>query len=322
MQQEPSSLNKLPISYQEVDEYFRSLGNVNPLELRKETFLRIEKITQRPLISYVTRTTNLPPGIPIPAHIDDSDLQGFSDLVHGVTGDSLDVIVISNGGSAEATERIVNLLRERFNHIRFILPANAYSAATLMALSGDEIVMGPVSTLGSIDPQVGGIPARAILRAFNELEQRLKIEGPLALTAYLPLIEKYDLHILEICKSAEELSKELARSWLSQWMLRREPTDPAIDSIINVFASYDVNKSHARSISRKQARDLGLKIKDVEEFDGLADLIRSLNSQYEIWWNVTAFYKNFEDARGTNWGRMIAQISQSPPPQMPQKPAQ
>ena len=27
-----------------------------------------------------------------------------------------------------------------------------------------------------------------------------------ALTAYMPLISKYDLHLLEICKSAQELS--------------------------------------------------------------------------------------------------------------------
>ena len=153
---------------------------------------------------YVTKTRHLPQGVP--AYIDDSDLTGIGDLIHSVGGESLDVFITSNGGSAEASERIVRLLRGRFKSIRFLVPSNAYSAATLICFSGDEVVMGPLGTLGPIDPQINGVPARAILRAFENLEARLKNEGPRALTAYMPLISKYDLHILEICKSAQELS--------------------------------------------------------------------------------------------------------------------
>jgi hypothetical protein len=70
--------------------------------------------------------------------------------------------------------------------------------------------MDTVGTLGPIEPQINGIPARAILRAFETIQKRLHDEGPKGLTAYMPLLSKYDLHILEICKSAQELSEELA----------------------------------------------------------------------------------------------------------------
>ena len=83
-----------------------------------------------------------PPGLP--AYIDDSDLTGIGDLIHSVGGESLDVFITSNGGSAEASERIVRLLRGRFKSIRFLVPSNAYSAATLICFSGDEVVMGPL----------------------------------------------------------------------------------------------------------------------------------------------------------------------------------
>jgi len=197
---DPAKLSKIPSTYQAITDYFAKFGQVNPFLLRNETFKRIENATGRPLICYVTKTHHVAAGVP--AYIDDSDLTGFGDLIALVAGDALDVFIVSNGGSAEASERIVRLLRGRFTSIRFLVPSNAYSAATLICFSGDEIVMGSRGTLGPIDPQINGVPARAILRAFENLEGRLKVEGPRALTAYMPLISKYDLHMLEICTKA------------------------------------------------------------------------------------------------------------------------
>ena len=77
--QNPSKTKEIPASYQGIHDYFAGLGNANPFTLRKETFRRIEQITGRPLICYVTKTHNLPQGVP--AYIDDSDLTGFDDLM-------------------------------------------------------------------------------------------------------------------------------------------------------------------------------------------------------------------------------------------------
>lgn len=321
---DPSKLERLPSTFQAITDYFGRLGQTNPFILRNETFKRIEKTTGRPLICYVTKTRHVPPGVP--AYIDDSDLTGFGDLIHTVTGDALDVFIVSNGGSAEAAERIVRLLRGRFKSIRFLIPSNAYSAATLICFAGDEVVMGAVGTLGPIDPQINGVPARAILRAFENLEARLKTEGPRALTAYMPLISKYDLHVLEICKSAQELSEELARTWLSTYMLKCAADDQAVTKIIDFFKSYDVHKSHGRSIDRERAREQGLaKVVNAESTDGLADLLQSLVNQYDLWFDKTTFFKMFEDARGTNWGRQQQTMTVQfpfPVPSAPQPPGQ
>ena len=317
---DPSKLDRLPVTYQALNDYFGKIGQANPFDLRKETFLRIERITRRPLICYVTKTHNLPQGIP--AYIDDSDLTGFGDLTQSVLGEAVDILIVSNGGSVEATERIVRLLRERFKVVRFIVPANAYSAATLLCFSGNEILMDSLATLGPVDPQINGVPARAILRAFETIEKRLKEEGPRALTAYMPLISKYDLHILEICKSAQELSKELARNWLGTYMLKCVEDDPRVTETVDFFSNYDIHKSHGRSIDRSKARELGLKVINVEEIGDLADLVRSLYNQYELWFDKTSFYKVFENAWGINWGRqsqtVTVQLPVLVPPGMPQ----
>lgn len=302
-----SKLQKIPVTYQAIDDYYRKLGRAVPFNLRKETFRRIEQITGRPLICYVAKTHNVAPGTP--TSIDDSDVTGFGDLVESIKGDTVDVFIVSNGGYPEAAERIVRLLRDRFKEVRFVVPANAFSAATLICFSGDEIIMDEPGTLGPIDPQINGIPARAILRAFETIEERLVKEGPRALAAYMPLIAKYDLHILELCKSAESLSKELAGNWLSYYMLKCEESDPRVNAIVDFFSNFDNQKSHARSIDRRTAKKLGLSIVNVEDIKGLHDLVRSLSNQYEHAFDATPFIKMFENAHGIGWGRQAAELT-------------
>ncbi len=292
----------LPKSYGELQEFFQSQGEFNPFEVRLTTITRIQTETKRPLLCYATQTSDVPEGAPV--SIDDGDLLGFSDLIEAVDGSDADVFLVSNGGSAEATERIVRRLRGRFNKLRFLIPGNAYSAATLMCLAGDEILMLPEGTIGPIDPQLNGVPARAILRGFERLEERLAKEGPKALTAYVPLLSKYDLHLLEQCRSANELSEELARTWLTEYAMREKDSD-AIDKAVKFFCSWDLHKSHGRSIDADAAREIGM---PAQVLTGrLADLVRSLHHQYTLFFEKTPFCKVFENSEGIAWGRQHSQ---------------
>ncbi|HVS81532.1 MAG TPA: hypothetical protein VHE60_07340, partial [Pyrinomonadaceae bacterium] len=81
-QPDPSKLDRLPVSYQEIHDYYQSFQESPPFILRKETFLRVEATTGRPLICYVAKTSNVAPSLP--TSIDDSDLIGFTDLIHSV----------------------------------------------------------------------------------------------------------------------------------------------------------------------------------------------------------------------------------------------
>jgi len=304
---DPSQFDRLPITYQDLINHFRSAGQVDPYLLRKETMLRIERCTGHPLLCYVAKTLDVAPGIP--AYIDDSDLVGFGDLIHSVGNDSVDILIISNGGSAEAAERIVGLIRGVFDQVRFIIPHNAFSAATLICLSGDQLLMDRQGTLGPIDPQLNGIPARAIVRAFEQVEARLKEEGPQALTAYMPLLAKYDLYLLEMCKSAQSLSEELAREWVSTYMLKCSSTEERVDDIVGFFSSYDTQKSHGRSIGRRKIQELQLPVICLEDDKQLGELVRSLHNQFELFFDKTPFYKLYENAHGISWGRQLQSMT-------------
>lgn len=66
----------------------------------------------------------------------------------------IDVFLVSNGGSGTVPWRIVSLLREFSEKFAVLIPYRAYSAASLLALGADEILMHPFGEMGPIDPSV------------------------------------------------------------------------------------------------------------------------------------------------------------------------
>ena len=308
---------EIPVTYAALDEWFARQRAFNPWLLRRETIRRIESVTGRPLVCYVAKTSNLH-NRPVASltSIDDQDIRGFNDLISTVpqSYSSCDVFVVSNGGRPETTERIVQLIRRRFESVRFIVPSNAFSAATMMTFSGDEIVMAPMGSLGPIDPQIDGVPVAAILGGFLDAQERLAKGDIKSLRAYGPLINKLDLHLLEMCRMANELSRELAESWISEYMLKCKRDDPRVREVVEFFASAENHKTHGRSVSREKAQSVGLVVKCTEEY-GINELVQSLFNQYEVAFDKSNFVKLYENVYGVNWGTglQIVQPNQAPP---------
>ena len=66
----------------------------------------------------------------------------------------ISLIIRSNGGAIDAPLSLINLIREYCNNLDVFIPDNAHSAATLIALGGNEIIMSPIGSLSPIDPQL------------------------------------------------------------------------------------------------------------------------------------------------------------------------
>jgi hypothetical protein len=257
----------------------------------------------------------IPTLINTPISIDLEDLDGFTDLVNSIDNKSeVDVLLHSPGGSPEATERIVDVLRSSFEKVFFLIPHSAYSAATMLALSGDEIVLHSSACLGPIDPQVNGVPARALKRGFEKAKRALKEEGPESLPAYVPLIEKYTLELLEICEDYEQLSQELVRLWLTNYMFKDDPTKAElIEKAVTFFSDYDMHRTHSRPLTFNKVKHLGLKISLAEK--ELRNLFREAHILLDGFFNATPFVKIYENSQGLSFGKQFQTIiQQSPPP--------
>jgi Serine dehydrogenase proteinase len=69
----------------------------------------------------------------------------------------VDLFIYSNGGSGTVPWRIVSLIRQYTKDLAVLVPSHAFSAATLIALGADKIVMHKMGCLGPIDPSVTNI---------------------------------------------------------------------------------------------------------------------------------------------------------------------
>ena len=146
--------------------------------VRREAYKSLAGLTGRPLIVYVSAfhvpgKSQMAGGM---MSIDLADKDGFQEVVRNISGPAVDIFVHSPGGSAEATESIVSILRSRFSNIRFIITGTAKSAATMLVMSGNRILMSDAGELGPTDPQemVGNTrfsPAGAILDEFHKSQE-------------------------------------------------------------------------------------------------------------------------------------------------------
>jgi Serine dehydrogenase proteinase len=67
------------------------------------------------------------------------------------TIERLSLFVKSGGGSGEASLRMVHLLRQHVKHLTVLVPLECASAATMLALGADRIMMGPLAHLSAVD---------------------------------------------------------------------------------------------------------------------------------------------------------------------------
>lgn len=203
---------------------------------------------------------------------------------------SIDFILHSPGGFAEAAEMIVIILREKFDNIRFIIPHSAMSAATMLALSGDEILMFVSSQLGPIDPQVSGPTsgaAQSIIDGFNEIKKEVEKAKRLN-GAYVPLLNKMDVATIKFCENSIKYGKSNVKKWLRWYMLQdleAKKRRRIARKIGDYFSSQKKHLTHRRPIFRKEAKTQGVVVQKIEEDKIFADMIKEYYYRWELLFN-------------------------------------
>ena len=66
----------------------------------------------------------------------------------------LSLFLKSDGGSGQAALRMVNLLRRYVKHLTILAPLECQSAATMLALGADRVLMGPLAHLSAVDTSI------------------------------------------------------------------------------------------------------------------------------------------------------------------------
>ncbi|MGH8307218.1 MAG: SDH family Clp fold serine proteinase, partial [Gammaproteobacteria bacterium] len=251
-------------------------------------------------------------------------MQALMEVCRGMPKNGLDLILHSPGGSAEATARLVDYLRQQFTHIRIFVPLAAMSAATMWCFAADELVMGKHSQLGPIDPQMvtstGMFPSRAIKTQF---ETALKdcSSHPNHVAAWLPILAQYGPALLAQCDTAEALSKQLAMEWLEKYFFKGDvKAKDKAKLITEYFADANQHFSHAKGIDIDEAKQAGLdRITALENDQQLQDAVLSVHHAALHSFMNPVVIKIVENHQGHAFVRLGQQIMMPmiPPIQVP-----
>ena len=110
----------------------------NELLDRLEIIQRIEKDQQSKIITFYKNTKNRP----FNGMIDDDSFDNIQHALNGI-GEFVPITVIlhSDGGQTLSGFKIADLFKKRQGPVHVIIPEEALSAATLIALSAQKIIM-------------------------------------------------------------------------------------------------------------------------------------------------------------------------------------
>lgn len=210
--------------------------------------------------------------------------------------DTVAIILQTPGGVVEVVERIVGVIRYFYKEVIVVVPDQAMSAGTVLALSADKIMMDYFSRLGPIDPQIfkdgNLVPALSYLKQYEKLNKKAE-EGNLT-TAEYAMLNKLDLGELYQFEQARELSVELLEKWLSQYKFKDWKTTETHKTKVTENMKQERAKkiaqllneperwhSHGRGIDiATLSNELNLKIQDYSENQTLSSSIRAYFSMF------------------------------------------
>ena len=288
--------------------------NVNPiLELRKG-LQEISKIRGRACICYVANVVS-PTTVSI--SIDHSDDLPFSEMLASLPRSirDIDIVLVTPGGFAKQVAKFVNKLRPRFDSVGFIILNKAMSAGTILAMSGDEIIMGDQSQIGPIDPRVPSksgelLPAQSLLTLIDEIQKRGEEQirlGKKPLWSDLHLLSSLDPKEIGNAINASKYSVQLVEQYLSDFKFKnwnkhsdgitpvtvQEKKDRA-NKIAELLCDNSTWKIHGHAITREAAWDVcKLKITHSEDIEGLDRAMKRLWALFYWIFENTPFSKVF-----------------------------
>lgn len=108
---------------------------------RKKQLQRIASVRNRALLVYAADLNPVKAQQGVPIALDFDDLLPIGDQLDNLAGDALDLIIESPGGNGATAEEIVRIVRQKFKSVAVIIPGHAKSAGTILAMSGNEILM-------------------------------------------------------------------------------------------------------------------------------------------------------------------------------------
>lgn len=229
-------------------------------------------------------------------------------LINTDTSKGVTLILDAPGGDGLAAERIIQVCKAHSEEdFETIVPSRAKSAATMVCLGSDRIIMSPTSELGPIDPQIPfkigeqwqWVAAHHVIKTYDEL-----MEDAIGLTQghiepYLQQLSQFNATQIEMLRASTRLSENIAVSSLQKGMMSEKDEDE-IKENIKLFIDPEATLSHGRALNHDMLKDSGLNIE-------------LINLNDELWENVWNLYmrSKFVVDRGEYGSKLVDTLENS-----------
>lgn len=204
--------------------------------------------------------------------------------------EKINLFLHSLGGDGLVPWKLVNLFREFSENLEVLVPYKSYSAATLIALGADKIIMHRMGELGPVDPKVAN--------EFNPMTSRGSLVGINVedVASYISFVKEFVgiTHEDELIQALNALTNNVhplaignvhrfytQSRMMAKKLLKLHMKDPKDEHDIEEISETLTSKLffHGHPINRKEAVDLKLKIE--EPGQEVEDLMWQLYESYE-----------------------------------------
>lgn len=255
-------------------------------EQRLALVAEIERLRGTKVITYV-----LGDRAPAGAQIGDDAVRPIHDHLRALGHvNKLDLFIYSRGGAIDVPWRLNTALRRTAERWSALVPFRANSAATLLCLRADEIVLGRQGELGPIDPIMnmtrpstpGAAPVQDtvsvedVMAYTRFVRERCGLSDQASLTAAMSkLADRLDPVALGNAFRTHSHIRYVARHML---LSRRErAAEQAIDTIVDTLAERVY--AHGHAVGLEEAKEIGLHA--ISGSDELDDAMWALLGEYE-----------------------------------------
>lgn len=219
---------------------------------------------------------------------------------------NIDLLLYSAGGDTMVPWRLVSMIREYCDKFSVLVPYKAHSAATMIALGADEIVMSNLSEISPIDPSTANvfnpqdpqnpqnkipISVEDVMAYFDLAKNKFGIKNDEELSrVFMKFVESNpQIHPLALgnVNRIHNLIRVLAKRLLKSH--KTPMKEEEIEKIVDYFT--EKLYSHQYFIGRKEAKeDLGLKtVTDANDIlsKAMTDLYEEYNKELDFgkMWN-------------------------------------
>ena len=215
-------------------------------------------------------------------------LNVFEDLVYDADpSKDLHLLLATPGGDGEAALRLVRSAQARCHKLVVIVPDQAKSAGTLVALGAHQILMGPTSDLGPVDPQLTLNPAnpqelssaKDLIAAVDQAVESVQ-KSPDTYPLHAAMLANVNALMVQQARSAIARTSDLALEALQANPDRTEAQATELWASKLSKPLMEDSRSHAAAFGADAALAAGLPVTKVDPSDPQWRLIWRLWMKY------------------------------------------